>query len=278
LSQMFQQTMLLQTTPAGGSRMYFPSPSPALKTPGNSQPSTRRPSLELLNPKPSPKQNLTPAAPPVKIFPARPRKSRKLDLASPPPSKRRIRHLDDLRCLTDAMARKGIKLLALDWDDTLISVHTRGQFCGLAKEIEPKIRPVFRELIVAAVASKLRVAIVSFSGQQNVIRGALNIAFPGVDFILRCSDKQWNVSEKTLRGYFRCIPESPAKLKHLYSAAAQLCQADKENRVVIKPANIVLIDDDEQNVKNARNNDVRAIQLIPDDPKGFLHELGQLFL
>lgn len=238
--------------------------------------------MELLYPKVSPKQNLTPAAPPAKILPGRPRKSRKLDLASPPPSKRRpsrgARHLDNLRCLTDAMAQKGIKLLALDWDKTVVSCHTNGKWWGDADELEKKVRSVFRELIAAAVASKLRITIVSFSGQHQLIRDTLKIAFPGVDFILRCSDNQWTVSEKTLRGYFRCIPTSPAKLRHLYSAAAQLCQADKENSVAIAPANIVLIDDDEHNVTNARNNDVRAIQFIPTDPKDFLHELGQLFL
>lgn len=215
-------------------------------------------------------------------------------LGSPPPSKRRsspiagaeirepprsfsLREIN-LRSVCDVMVARGIKLLALDWDLTLVSCHTGGRWYGNGDELSKQIRPVFRDLINHAVASGLRIAVVSFSGQNQLIREALAAVFPKYNFIVRCSDKQWNVSDASLQQYFPGIGKgSPAKLKHVFSVVEQLNHANKENGVEVAPHNIVLIDDDPKNVEHARQNNLTAIQMLPNHPHHFLHDLQEAF-
>lgn len=184
----------------------------------------------------------------------------------------------NVRNLTDSMVRKGIKLLALDWDLTLVACHTHGQWYGKADELARQVRPVFHELVGAAVASGLGIAVVSFSSQHHLIREALAIALPNVNFILRCSDNQWSVQEQHLRRYFPRAKGSPAKLKHVFSAVQQLTQANKENSMdEVAPNNIVLIDDDQKNIEHARRNGMVGILMRPPEPARFLYDLDDVF-
>ena len=41
----------------------------------------------------------------------------------------------------------GINLLAIDFDRTIIDIHTGGRWEGSAEELVPHIRPFFQELI-----------------------------------------------------------------------------------------------------------------------------------
>jgi len=193
-----------------------------------------------------------------------------------------VSSVDSFRQMTDAMKKSGVKLLAIDWDLTMVSCHTRSQWYGTAEELGRHVRPVFRKLVRAAMGSGLKVTIVSFSGQHSLIRGAVASAFPCLDtdeIVLRCSDKKWGVSEKHLQQIFPAAKiSSPGKLTHLCSAAQQLCLADKENGLHIKPQDIVLIDDDLQNVENAQHNKVTAVLMNPDKPDHFLLTLGERYL
>lgn len=187
--------------------------------------------------------------------------------------------------MTDAMKSQGVKLLAIDWDLTMVSCHTRSQWYGTPAELGKHVRPVFCKLTRAAMASGIKVVIVSFSCQHSLIQGAVKSAFstcPSFDtsnIIIRCSDKKWNVCEKQFQQIFPTAKlSSPGKLKHLCSAAQQLCLADKENRLLIQPKDIVLIDDDTENVKSAKNNQVTAVQMDPERPDQFLYTLGDIYL
>jgi hypothetical protein len=232
--------------------------------------------------------------------------------------------------MVEAMVAKGVKLLALDFDQTIIACHTRSQWyvshslshsmrqhrsqhhtapmakhavChhsikqhlrtplyvryGTAEELARHVRPAVRRLIVAAVKTGMRIAIVSFSGQCAMIRGALACAMPGIDtslFAVACSDKQWEVSEMQLRRLFPHLPMPPAglrvdtlcKLPHLCFALQQL--AEKDCTLNIQPHNIVLLDDDEMNVASAHAQGVTAVHLVLADPEAFLSVLGDLYL
>lgn len=190
--------------------------------------------------------------------------------------------VDSIRKLTDAMVSRGVKMLAIDWDLTMVSCHTRSQWYGTAEELGRHVRPVFRKLIIAAVASGLNIAVVSFSAQHKLILGALAEALPTIDtsaFAVRCSDKSWNLPEKALREVFPgASSESQGKLTHLCSAVQQLCLSDKENGLKILPKEIVFIDDDENNITDAHKHKVQAIWMDPRSPDMFLHTLEQRFL
>ena len=66
------------------------------------------------------------------------------------------------------------KLLALDFDNTIVGVHTMGMWNGTLEELMPFVRPVFRALLQAAAATEeMNLAVVTFSGQVGLVRGVL---------------------------------------------------------------------------------------------------------
>lgn len=189
-------------------------------------------------------------------------------------------NVDPFRRLTDSMLNRGIKMLAIDWDQTMISCHTRSQWYGTAEELAKHVRPTFRKLVTAAMQSGLNICIVSFSSQLALIRSAITAAGLDISRItVRCSDKKtWKITDERFRDIFPdACHDSPGKLPHLCSAAEALCHSDKENNSHIAPHNIVLIDDDCANVQSAHENGVIAVHMDIEQPDSFLQELSNNF-
>ena len=68
----------------------------------------------------------------------------------------------------------GKGLIAIDFDATIIQVHTYGRWTGGAAALAAHVRPVFAALLRAAVPmDNVTVAVVTFSGQIAVIRDVL---------------------------------------------------------------------------------------------------------
>ena len=74
--------------------------------------------------------------------------------------------------------QKGIRLLALDFDKTIISVHTSGYWRGGSPRLAEHVRPCFQLLMKAALESKLQVCIVTYSMQPDLIRDVLRLVLP----------------------------------------------------------------------------------------------------
>ena len=64
----------------------------------------------------------------------------------------------------------GINFLAIDFDQTIIGIHTGGAWKGSVQELTTYVRPIFKNLIKEAHAASLKVAIVTFSPQIGFIR------------------------------------------------------------------------------------------------------------
>lgn len=71
----------------------------------------------------------------------------------------------------------GINFLALDFDQTILDIHTGGNWKGSLEELFPHIRPVYAQLIVAALTNQMEVAIVTFTCQTKFVRGVLDYIF-----------------------------------------------------------------------------------------------------
>ena len=83
-----------------------------------------------------------------------------------------------VRCLQE----KNIKLIALDFDKTFISIHTNGRYRGSVESLIESIRPTFYYLVQEildspAFGQTLHLSIVSFSSQEQLIRKVLELAF-----------------------------------------------------------------------------------------------------
>lgn len=71
----------------------------------------------------------------------------------------------------------GINFLALDFDQTILDIHTGGNWKGSLEELFPHIRAVYAQLIKAALTNGMEVAIVTFTCQTKFVRGVLDHIF-----------------------------------------------------------------------------------------------------
>ena len=76
----------------------------------------------------------------------------------------------------DLLRRSKIKLVAFDFDCTIVNVHTGGQWIDSAEELAKYVRPCFRELICVLLKSnEFYVCVVTYSPQEELIRDVLRI-------------------------------------------------------------------------------------------------------
>ena len=71
----------------------------------------------------------------------------------------------------------GINFLALDFDQTILDIHTGGNWKGSLEELLPHIRPVYAQLIRGALTNGMEVAVVTFTSQTKFVRGVLDHIF-----------------------------------------------------------------------------------------------------
>lgn len=86
------------------------------------------------------------------------------------------------REIVSVLQQKNIKLVAIDFDNTFLSIHTSGYYQGTVESLLEHIRPTFFHLVQELLDSPafnqtLHVCIVSFSSQEQLIRRLLQLAF-----------------------------------------------------------------------------------------------------
>ena len=70
-----------------------------------------------------------------------------------------------------------IKLLAFDFDCTIVTIHTGGQWIDSPEKLAEFVRPCFRELLPALLKTPdLYVCVVTYSPQEQLIREVLRIS------------------------------------------------------------------------------------------------------
>ena len=88
-----------------------------------------------------------------------------------------------------------IKLVAVDFDQTIINMHTCGVWQFSSKSLVPRVRPSFKQFFKAALScGDLHVAIVTKSPQISLIREVMEQALPECDtsrIHYRGADGEW---------------------------------------------------------------------------------------
>jgi len=162
-----------------------------------------------------------------------------------------------------------INLLAIDFDLTMIDIHTGGVWKGSATELATHVRPFFKQFVTEAHNSNpnIKIAIVTFSPQVRHIHQVLRITFP--DFYdcipIRGRDKSWTYEGNGCR---------EGKQSFIASAAAELSEHFKGEEFC--KAGTLLIDDDANNIKVALGDGTRAIWLNPYKPNDLIENLRNL--
>ncbi len=163
----------------------------------------------------------------------------------------------------------GINFLALDFDQTILDVHTRGRWEGTLEELYPHVRPVFAHLIEAAVQDdEMHVAIVTFTRQIHFVRGVLDqIVGPEASqhIPIRGGDRSWD---------YRGSGSLHGKQPHMASAVEEL--ESRNPGLQVSRNTTLLIDDDQQNIRHALKNSTRAIWFNPDKPHMLLQNIMKL--
>ena len=205
----------------------------------------------------------------------------------------------------------GVRLLALDWDLTVLNTHTRGRWINSSVDLAAHVRPAMRNLILAAMEAQLPVSIVTFSTQNQLIQDTLQHAlhpFDASSIFVRCSQEPnqahssfCQVNEQLpVPGYRRMpsmissnfaslhqnqnqqhqnqnqnqrVGESPGKMPHLVSAANNLVDFYGSQP---QANQIVLIDDDGQNIAKAAQHGIVAVKMDPFRPNLCLRSLATL--
>ena len=183
------------------------------------------------------------------------------------------------------MKRHGIRLLALDWDLTVLDCHTKNKWWGPAEELAKHIRPLFKHLMEQALATEISVAIVTFSEQTSFIRDALNHSIEGGEgIIVRGGDGSWDSSEIFDHYFDRDMvatdEEDPGhnaygKLPHLASSMREIER--RNGGVAIEKDDILLVDDDNHNIMIAGAQRLKTVRFREGDVNRAFGEMGEMF-
>jgi hypothetical protein len=171
-----------------------------------------------------------------------------------------------------------INFLAIDFDQTLIDIHTGGVWPGTVDELAPHVRLEFRDLIASALQTgTIHVAIVTFSKQPALIKSVLERAL-GLEMaskiVIRGHDKSWR---------YEGAGSQEGKQPHMASAVEELLAALHDDtsggggdNVEITKTTTLLIDDDKRNIRIALDDGVRALWFCPDKPHHLLRDVANL--
>mmetsp|Transcript_16264 Transcript_16264/g.19862 ORF Transcript_16264/g.19862 Transcript_16264/m.19862 type:complete len:186 (-) Transcript_16264:232-789(-) len=161
------------------------------------------------------------------------------------------------------LSKKGITFLALDFDQTVIDIHTGGRFNGPISELASHVRPVFFHLIHAAHDAGMKIAIVTFSPQVDYIAQVLETHFGfAQEIIIRGRDRSWQYEGNGMM---------EGKQPFMASAAEELYHKFPDLSIMKKTT--LLVDDDPSNIKLALKDGVRGILFNPKKSSRLLDDI-----
>lgn len=79
--------------------------------------------------------------------------------------------------VVNLIKRTNIRLIAFDFDCTIVTIHTGGQWLDSSEKLAEFVRPCFRDLIPALLkCPELNTCVVTYSPQEKLIRDVLRIS------------------------------------------------------------------------------------------------------
>ena len=160
-----------------------------------------------------------------------------------------------------------INFLAIDFDQTLISIHTGGKWKGSTAELSTHLRHLFLTLIPLATTSNIRVAIVTFSCQTEAIREVLELSFSSniAELIpIRGCDKSWQYVGSGMKH---------GKQQHMASVVEELHGRPALGVEDVTKATTLLIDDDPKNIRLCLKDGVWGVWFNPLEPERLLDDI-----
>jgi hypothetical protein len=193
-----------------------------------------------------------------------------------------IQHLIDLH----------INFVALDFDLTVIDVHTGGRWKKSAEELARQhVRPEFRQFILSCLnnnqhdtaTTAIYVSIVTFTPQTHLVQHVMENIVGDVErarsILIRGEDNSWSYPHPVKGQDETSLLKG--KQAHMASAVEEILTKNTRgaagNDVVeITKSTMLLIDDDERNIRYAAKNGIRGILFNPDQPNDLIRDLARL--
>jgi hypothetical protein len=155
--------------------------------------------------------------------------------------------------------------LAIDFDQTMIDIHTGGRWTGSLEELVTHVRPYFPAFLKSALREDISVAIVTFSPQVDFIRALL-------EQILGREVSHKIPIRAGGQFLYQGVGIREGKQAHIASAVEEL----EGHGVEITKQTTLLIDDDVKNIRTALQDGVRAIWLNPRLSHVLLEDITKL--
>ncbi|BFZ18952.1 hypothetical protein BsWGS_21991 [Bradybaena similaris] len=167
-----------------------------------------------------------------------------------------------------ALHKKGIKLLAVDFDKTIIDIHSGGMWDEGVDKLALHVRPCMKDLMETASNKGLFVAIVTYHRQSWLIKEVLQKVLPKkvankiyiqantAAFLLRQRSSGGNYDDGTSSRV--ALSDLNGKQAHIASVISDIY---KDHGVTIKKDEIILLDDDINNVRIASSFGHYAFQV-----------------
>ena len=162
--------------------------------------------------------------------------------------------------VVQGLKRKNVKLLALDFDQTLTDIFT-STYNYSAAQVAQRIRPVFVALIKECMIKNIVVAIVTFSSGTEVIARAMELKLSisisseygrleDGEILLRGLDDTWSKPNVTVLPTCWQTLKFNGKLGHIAAIVRQLNSKGtffSPRGLLIRPSEILYFDDDLKN-------------------------------
>jgi len=171
---------------------------------------------------------------------------------------------------------KKIKVLAFDFDLTIVNVHTQGAWIGTIDQLASCVNPWAKVLIRETLArNDVSMCVVTFSSQPRTIRDVLLNCFPEFESKITRMAICANTGLQCVP-YFTNSDDMKGKNCHLKLAIDHI-SADEPNLGTILSKNVLLIDDDGNNVKTANAQGYRGC-IVTDryNMKKFLSDVKKI--
>ena len=163
--------------------------------------------------------------------------------------------------LYEALRESELRLICLDFDQTLVRIHTRGEWDNSVEALAQHWRQSFTSIIQVALAAGTHVAVVTFSPQAALIRALLHTVLSpelAAAIQLRTADpaEMW-------AGVPGLPVRQAGKLHHIASAW-ECCGLGEATSCDWR--SVMLVDDDRLNIDTAEHWGARTVLIWPDAP------------
>lgn len=149
-----------------------------------------------------------------------------------------------------------VKLLAVDFDQTIVDVHTGGRWRGTSNDLASHVRPQLQCILQEAQKSNISTAVVTFSRQEELISNVVSEA------IASSSVPVYGGNNSSSR---------KGKRTQIERAVSAM-----EGESVIPDNKIVLVDDDVNNIMRAQQDGIKAVVFNPDQPNAVFDKIKDL--